>query len=61
MSIYQSIQNFINDESGISSLEYGLLAALVALALVTGAGNLGTGLSDFFTAVGTKIGTYAPK
>ena len=37
------------------------LAALVALALVTGAGSLGTSLSDFFGAVGTKIGTYAPK
>ena len=61
MNIYQSIQNFIKDESAVSSLDYGLLAALVALALVTGAGSLGTSLSDFFGAVGTKIGTYAPK
>jgi Flp pilus assembly pilin Flp len=34
---------------------------LVALALVVGAGSLGTSLSDFFAAVGTKIGSYAPK
>jgi pilus assembly protein Flp/PilA len=61
MNIYQSIQNFIKDESAVSSLEYGLLAALVALALVVGAGSLGTSLSDFFAAVGTKIGSYAPK
>lgn len=60
MSFYKHLHNFINDESGISSLEYGLLAALVALALVTGATTLGKDLSDFFAAVGAKVLTYKP-
>lgn len=60
MKFNQLIQNFAKDESGISALEYGLLAALVALALVTGAGILGQDLSDFFSAVGAKLLTYIP-
>lgn len=61
MQFNQFIHKFIQDESGVSALEYGLLAALVALALVTGAGILGTDLSNFFSAVGAKITTYSPK
>ncbi|MFN5774851.1 MAG: Flp family type IVb pilin, partial [Burkholderiaceae bacterium] len=32
-----STRNFWHDESGVSAIEYGLIAALVALAIVTGA------------------------
>ncbi len=59
-SLLQSVRHFWRDESGVSAIEYGLLAALVALAIVTGAGALGTDLNQIFTAIGTKLLTYKP-
>jgi pilus assembly protein Flp/PilA len=54
-------RQFLRDESGVSAIEYGLLAALVALAIVTGATALGTDLNSIFSAVGTKLVSYTPK
>lgn len=41
-------QHFIDDESGATAIEYGLLAALVALGIALGATALGTELGLFF-------------
>lgn len=59
-TLFQSVRQFWRDESGVSAIEYGLLAALVALAIVTGAGALGTDLNQIFTSIGTKLLTYKP-
>jgi pilus assembly protein Flp/PilA len=59
-TLIHSLRRFWNDESGVSAIEYGLLAALVALAIVTGAGALGTDLNTIFTSIGTKLLTYKP-
>jgi len=59
-ALLQSTRQFLRDESGVSAIEYGLLAALVALAIVGGAGALGKDLSDIFTAIGTKLISYKP-
>lgn len=49
------IQNFINDESGATAIEYGLLAALVALGIAAGATALGTQLGALFTRISTRL------
>lgn len=59
-ALLQSTRRFLRDESGVSAIEYGLLAALVALAIVGGAGALGTDLNSVFSAIGTKLLTYKP-
>lgn len=59
-SILQSARQFWNDESGVSAIEYGLLAALVALAIVGGATALGSDLNQIFTSIGTKLISYKP-
>jgi pilus assembly protein Flp/PilA len=59
-TLIHSFRRFWHDESGVSAIEYGLLAALVALAIVTGAGALGTDLNTIFTSIGTKLLTYKP-
>ena len=46
---------FVRDEDGISAIEYGLLAALIALAIVGTVGTLGTTLSGIFTKVAGSI------
>ena len=56
-----SIRNFWHDESGVSAIEYGLIAALVALAIVTGATAIGTDLNAMFNAIGTKLTTTTAK
>ena len=42
------IKNFIREEDGVTAIEYGLIAALVAVAIVVGAGALGTNLNGLF-------------
>ena len=49
------ISRFIRDESGATAIEYGLIAALIALAIITGAGALGNSINAKFTKIGTTL------
>jgi pilus assembly protein Flp/PilA len=42
------LKQFKNDESGATAIEYGLIAALIALAIIVGAGALGNSLNSMF-------------
>ena len=46
---------FIKDESGATAIEYGLIAALISVALITGATTLGNALNNQFDAVAGKL------
>ena len=46
---------FMKDESGATAIEYGLIAALVAVVLVTALTAMGTKLSGTFDAVSAKL------
>ncbi|MEM5502869.1 Flp family type IVb pilin [Ahrensia kielensis] len=48
---------FIKDESGATAIEYGLIAALIAVAIITGATAIGSELNKTFSTVGTKLTT----
>lgn len=50
-NLMQHTQRFLRDEEGAVAIEYGLLAVLVALGIVAGAGALGTGLGTLFTNI----------
>ena len=43
------ITRFIRDESGATAIEYGLIAALIAVVIITGVTAVGTQLSTAFT------------
>ncbi|MDB5427899.1 MAG: Flp/Fap pilin component [Phenylobacterium sp.] len=45
------VTRFLKDESGATAIEYGLIAALVAVVLVTALSLLGTKLSGTFNLV----------
>lgn len=49
------IKNFIADEEGVTAIEYALIAALVAAALVGGIALFTDGLTDAFTKIGAKL------
>lgn len=51
----------MKDESGATAIEYGLIAALVSVALIAGAGALGDSLNNTFTALGSKMEAEVPK
>ena len=47
---------FVRDESGATAIEYGLIAALVAVVIITALTTLGGKLTSTFTAVSDKLG-----
>ncbi|HEX8167095.1 MAG TPA: Flp family type IVb pilin [Beijerinckiaceae bacterium] len=46
---------FVNDESGATAIEYGLIAALIAVAAIGAMGALGTKLGTTFNAVTAQL------
>ena len=55
------IRKFLNDESGATAIEYGLIAALVAVACIVALEAMGTSLSGMFTGIKGKLDAKTPK
>ncbi|HEY5072823.1 MAG TPA: Flp family type IVb pilin [Caulobacteraceae bacterium] len=51
------VTRFMQDDSGATAIEYGLIVALIAVVIITAVTTVGTNLSGTFTTVGTKIGS----
>ena len=51
---------FLKDESGVTAIEYGLIAALVGVAIIGGVTLLGDSLDAMFTSVSTTIDEAQP-
>jgi pilus assembly protein Flp/PilA len=51
---------FLKDESGATAIEYGLIAALVGVALIVSLTALGGDLSALFTSIGSTLSTATP-
>lgn len=49
------IRRLANDESGATAIEYGLIAGLVAVAIIVALQTLGTSLNDLFDFVATTV------
>jgi pilus assembly protein Flp/PilA len=45
----------LDSEKGVTAVEYGLIAALVALAIITAVTLVGTNLSTLFTTIAGKL------
>ncbi len=54
-AIVQRVQQFFREEDGVTAIEYGLLAALVGVAIITAATLLGTKLGTLFTGIAGKL------
>ena len=52
MTIFQKL---IRDEDGATAIEYGLIAALIAVAAITAMGALGNNLSNTFNTVSGEM------
>jgi pilus assembly protein Flp/PilA len=49
------IKSFIQDESGATAIEYGLIAAGIAIAIITAVNGLGTKLSANFDTISNSL------
>jgi pilus assembly protein Flp/PilA len=48
-------RRFVIDESGVTAIEYGLIAALIAVVIITAVTTVGTKLSGTFNAIATSL------
>jgi len=49
------LARFMKDESGATAIEYGLIAALISITIITAATSIGTGIASKFTAVSSAV------
>ena len=53
----KTIKKFLGDEGGAHAIEYGLIASLIAVAIIAGATLLGGNLNKLFNLIAGKIAT----
>lgn len=49
------LSSFLTDESGATAIEYGLIAALIAVGIIAAARSLGNQISSTFSNVATSM------
>jgi len=59
MQIARLIQKLARDEEGVTAIEYGLIAALIAVAIILGVTAVGTNLNGLFTYISTLVSAPA--
>jgi pilus assembly protein Flp/PilA len=53
------VSRFLNDESGVTAIEYGLICALISIVIIGAAGLVGTQLAGVFTRISTQLAAAA--
>jgi pilus assembly protein Flp/PilA len=51
----RTVSRFVRDDSGATAIEYGLIAAGIAIAIIAAVNALGTALSGKFQAITTAL------
>ena len=59
-TLKQLAGNFLSSEDDATAIEYGLLAALISVVIITAATAVGTNLTAIFTAISTKLVAAKP-
>jgi pilus assembly protein Flp/PilA len=49
------LHRIIDEQSGVTAIEYGLIAALIAVVIIVAVTGVGTNLSAMFTAISTAL------
>lgn len=50
------LKRFLKNEDGATAIEYGLIAALIGVAIITAVGLVGDSLDEVFTQISTDLG-----
>lgn len=54
------IRRWLRDRDGATSIEYALIASLIAVVIVGAIAGVGAGTNGLFARVGTAFNTYVP-
>jgi pilus assembly protein Flp/PilA len=49
------VARFAKDESGATAIEYGLIAALIGIAIMVGSSLVGNAINNLFTSIANKL------
>jgi len=52
-----TFKTFLRDRDGATAIEYGLIAALIAVVIITAVTTLGSNLANVFNYVGNHVTT----
>ncbi len=55
----KKLMRFLKDEDGVTAIEYGLIAALIAVVIIVSVGLVGGSLNDIFTVVSEELDAAA--
>lgn len=55
-NLYLGLQGFVNDEDGVTAIEYSLIAALIAVVMILAVTQVGAKVKQTFMAVCTALG-----
>lgn len=53
--MFAQMKDFWRDEDGVTAIEYGLIAGLIAVGIILSIGTLGKTLAGFFTSINDNI------
>lgn len=51
----KNLKAFLGDQSGATAIEYGLIAGLIAVVIITAVTTIGTSINAKFTAIGNSL------
>ena len=49
------VKRFLQDESGATAIEYGLIAALIAVGIIGGAKSVGVSITELFSGTNSEL------
>lgn len=55
MQVVNFIKQFARDEEGVTAIEYGLIAALIAVVIIVAVTAVGTGVAATFATVAAQL------
>jgi len=55
MTTHKFISRFVKEESGATAIEYGLIAGLISVVIITAVTTVGTNLSTKFTTIANAL------
>ena len=58
-NLYLGIQRFLNDEEGVTAIEYALIASLIAVVIIAAVRTTGNRVCETFSAVAVALGGTA--
>lgn len=56
-TFWLNFKQFLRDEEGVTAIEYGLIAALIAVVIIGAVTYVGTQLQETFSYIGDNLGT----